>query len=63
MEWFMCTPVLCAAVLLGFAALYPPTGYSALYENAPRLYSSPLTGEGGVGVIFILRCAPIGHGG
>jgi len=34
---------------------------SRLYENAPRLYSSPSTGEGGVGVIFILRCAPPGH--
>ncbi len=26
------------------------------------LYPSPLTGEGRVGVIFILRCARIGHG-
>ncbi len=33
-----------------------------LYENAPSLYPSPSTGEGGVGVIFILRCARPGHG-
>src|SRR4030042_3779603 len=36
---------------------------SHLYENAPSLYPSPSTGEGGVGVIFILRCAHPGHGG
>jgi hypothetical protein len=29
----------------------------------PFLYPSPSTGEGGVGVIFILRCARAGHGG
>jgi len=49
-----------------------------LYENALPLYpspftversgcggiiSSPSTGEGGVGVIFILRCAQKGHQG
>ncbi|OIP40199.1 MAG: hypothetical protein COZ70_04945 [Deltaproteobacteria bacterium CG_4_8_14_3_um_filter_51_11] len=36
---------------------------AVLYENAPSLYSSPSTGEGGAGVIFILLCAPKGHGG
>jgi len=29
----------------------------------PSLYPSPSTGEGGGGVIFILRCARPGHGG
>jgi len=33
-----------------------------LYENDPWLYSSPSAGEGGVGVIFIFRCALPGHG-
>jgi len=33
-----------------------------LYEDTPSLHSSPSTGEGGVGVIFIFRCAPFGHG-
>ncbi|PIV99903.1 MAG: hypothetical protein COW41_06770 [Deltaproteobacteria bacterium CG17_big_fil_post_rev_8_21_14_2_50_51_6] len=32
----------------------------ALYENGPSLSSSASTGEGGVGVIFIIRCAPSG---
>ena len=40
-----------------------PKGHERLYENTPSLYSSPSTGEGGVGVIVILRCAPIGNGG
>jgi len=35
----------------------------SLYENAPSLYPSPSTGEGGVGVIFILRCAQLGAWG
>ena len=34
-----------------------------LYENARSLHSSPSTGEAGVGVIFMLRYAPTGHGG
>jgi hypothetical protein len=34
-----------------------------LYENAPLPVSLPSTGEGGVEVIFILRCARTGHGG
>ncbi|PIY27349.1 MAG: hypothetical protein COZ11_00160 [Deltaproteobacteria bacterium CG_4_10_14_3_um_filter_51_14] len=31
------------------------TGHRGLYENPPSLHSSPSTGEGGVGVIFIFR--------
>ncbi|PIP46598.1 MAG: hypothetical protein COX16_08745 [Deltaproteobacteria bacterium CG23_combo_of_CG06-09_8_20_14_all_51_20] len=38
-----------------------PKGHERLYENTPSLYSSPSTGEGGVGVIFILCCAPTVH--
>jgi len=50
----------------------PHIPHTPLYEKAPSLYCrnvgmgrhySLSTGEGGVGVIFIIRCAPIGHGG
>jgi len=36
---------------------------SAYMKMPPSLYPSSSTGEGGVGVIFIFRCACPGHGG
>ena len=40
-----------------------PLSFTVETSGCNGIIPSPLTGEGGVGVIFMLRCAPFGHGG